>query len=186
MKNNKMNILLVDDDTYILEAYKDYLENEGFRVDLTPTGKDALYKVRKFPEKYDFILIDCPPALGLLTINALAAANEVIIPIQCEYYALEGLGQLLSTINLVKKNLNDKLKIKGAIMTMYDPRTRLSEQVIEEVRNYFSEKVYKTIIPRNVRLSEAPSYGKPIIEYDPGCKGAKAYSNFTREVIKNG
>ena len=144
--------------------------------------KEAIKKIEK---NYDFILIDCPPALGLLTINALAAAREVIIPIQCEYYALEGLGQLLSTINLVKKNLNDKLKIKGAIMTMYDPRLKLAEQVIEEVKNYFSEKVYKTIIPRNVRLSEAPSYGKPIMEYDPDCKGAEAYNNFTREVIKN-
>ena len=145
--------------------------------------KEAIEKVKK---DYDFILIDCPPALGLLTINALAAANEVIIPIQCEYYALEGLSQLLSTINLVKKNLNDKLIIKGAIMTMYDPRLKLAEQVIEEVKKFFSERVYKTIIPRNVRLSEAPSYGKPIMEYDPDCKGAEAYSNFTKEVIRNG
>ena len=145
--------------------------------------KEAINKIEK---DYDFILIDCPPALGLLTINALTAAREVIIPIQCEYYALEGLGQLLNTINLVKKNLNDELKIKGAIMTMYDPRIKLAEQVIEEVKNYFSEKVYKTVIPRNVRLSEAPSYGKPIMEYDPNCKGAEAYSNFTKEVIENG
>jgi chromosome partitioning protein len=145
--------------------------------------KEAIEKVKK---DYDFILIDCPPALGLLTINALAAAKEVIIPIQCEYYALEGLGQLLSTINLVKKNLNDELMIRGAIMTMYDPRLKLAEQVIEEVKKFFSERVYKTIIPRNVRLSEAPSYGKPIMEYDPDCKGAEAYSNFTKEVIRNG
>ena len=145
--------------------------------------KEAVNKIEK---DYDFILIDCPPALGLLTINALTAAKEVIIPIQCEYYALEGLGQLLSTIDLVKKNLNDKLKINGAIMTMYDPRVKLAGQVIEEVKNYFSEKVYKTVIPRNVRLSEAPSYGKPIMEYDPDCKGAEAYSNFTKEVIENG
>lgn len=145
--------------------------------------KEAIIKIEK---DYDFILIDCPPALGLLTINALTAAREVIIPIQCEYYALEGLGQLLNTINLVKKNLNDGLKIKGAIMTMYDPRIKLAEQVIAEVKNYFSEKVYKTVIPRNVRLSEAPSYGKPIIDYDPHCKGAEAYNNFTKEVIENG
>ncbi len=145
--------------------------------------KEAVSKIEK---DYDFILIDCPPALGLLTINALTAAKEVIIPIQCEYYALEGLGQLLNTINLVKKNLNDNLIIKGAIMTMYDPRIKLASQVIEEVKNFFSEKVYKTVIPRNVRLSEAPSYGKPIMEYDPGCKGAEAYSNFTKEVIENG
>lgn len=145
--------------------------------------KEAVNKIEK---NYDFILIDCPPALGLLTINALTAAREVIIPIQCEYYALEGLGQLINTIELVKKNLNDTLKIKGAIMTMYDPRIKLSGQVIEEVKNFFSEKVYKTVIPRNVRLSEAPSYGKPIMEYDPECKGAEAYSNFTKEVIENG
>ena len=145
--------------------------------------KEAVNKIEK---DYDFIIIDCPPALGLLTINALTAAKEVIIPIQCEYYALEGLGQLLNTIELVRKNLNDTLKIKGAIMTMYDPRIKLGGQVIEEVKNYFSEKVYKTIIPRNVRLSEAPSYGKPIMEYDPECKGAEAYSNFAKEVIENG
>ncbi len=145
--------------------------------------KEAVGKVQ---QDYDFIIIDCPPALGLLTINALTAAKEVIIPIQCEYYALEGLGQLLNTINLVKKNLNDDLTIKGAIMTMYDPRIKLAGQVIEEVKNFFSEKVYKTVIPRNVRLSEAPSYGKSIMEYDPDCKGAEAYSNFTKEVIENG
>ncbi len=145
--------------------------------------KEAIEKIEK---DYDFILIDCPPALGLLTINALVAAKEVIIPIQCEYYALEGLGQLLSTINLVKENLNNRLIINGAIMTMYDPRLKLSGQVIKEVKDFFSEKVYRTVIPRNVRLSEAPSYGKPIMEYDPDCKGAEAYSNFTKEVMKNG
>ena len=142
--------------------------------------------VNKIEEEYDFIIIDCPPALGLLTINALSAAKEVIIPIQCEYYALEGLGQLINTIDLVKKNLNEELKISGAIMTMYDSRTRLGNQVIDEVKNYFSDKVYKTIIPRNIRLSEAPSHGKPIIDYDPDCRGAEAYNNFTKEVIDNG
>ena len=141
--------------------------------------------VKKVEEEYDYIIIDCPPALGLLTINALSAAREVIIPIQCEYYALEGLGQLLNTIDLVKKNLNEDLKISGAIMTMYDSRTKLSEQVIDEVKNYFEEKVYKTIIPRNIRLSEAPSYGKAIMDYDPECRGAKAYKDFTKEVIDN-
>jgi chromosome partitioning protein len=142
--------------------------------------------VNKLNESFDFIIIDCPPALGLLTINALSAANEVIIPIQCEYYALEGLGQLLNTITLVRENLNPDLEIAGALMTMFDPRIKLSEQVLSEVKKYFSSKVYNTIIPRNVRLSEAPSYGKPILFYDPVCKGALAYKDFTKEVIENG
>ncbi len=145
--------------------------------------KEALDKIK---DDYDYIVIDCPPALGLLTVNALSAAAEVIIPIQCEYYALEGLGQLLNTINLIKKNLNPDLEIAGALMTMYDPRIKLSEEVIAEVKNYFPQKIYNTIIPRNVRLSEAPSYGKPILFYDPECKGAQAYKNFTKEVIENG
>jgi chromosome partitioning protein len=198
VKESVYEVLIRDSDPrkIILDtAYKDLrilpssIQLAGAEVELVSSLKrefrlkEAIEKIEK---DYDFILIDCPPALGLLTINALAAAKEVIIPIQCEYYALEGLGQLLSTINLVKKNLNDKLMIKGAIMTMYDPRLKLAEQVIEEVKNFFSERVYKTIIPRNVRLSEAPSYGKPIMEYDPDCKGAEAYSNFTKEVIRNG
>jgi chromosome partitioning protein len=124
--------------------------------------------------------------LGLLTINALTAAREVLIPIQCEYYALEGLGQLINTINLVKNNLNEDLKITGAVMTMYDPRIKLAEEVIKEVRNYFEHKLFTTIIPRNVRLSEAPSYGQPIMIYDAGCKGAIAYKNLMKEVIENG
>jgi chromosome partitioning protein len=142
--------------------------------------------ISKLNESYDYIIIDCPPALGLLTINALSAANEVIIPIQCEYYALEGVGQLLNTITLVRENLNSELEIAGALMTMFDPRIKLSEQVLSEVKKYFSSKVYNTIIPRNVRLSEAPSYGKPILFYDPDCKGALAYKDFTKEVIENG
>ncbi|MBC7334177.1 MAG: ParA family protein [Actinobacteria bacterium] len=161
----------------------------GAEVELVASFKRE-YKLREAIEKirkdYDFIIIDCPPALGLLTINALAAANEVIIPIQCEYYALEGLGQLINTIDLIKKNLNERLEITGAVMTMYDSRTRLAEEVIGEVRKHFPEKVYETIIPRNVRLSEAPSYGEPILIYDPECKGAIAYENLTKEVIKNG
>jgi chromosome partitioning protein len=141
--------------------------------------------VKKIEEEYEYIIIDCPPALGLLTINALSAAREVIIPIQCEYYALEGLGQLLNTIELVRKNLNEDLRISGAIMTMYDSRTRLGDQVVDEVKSHFKEKVYNTTIPRNIRLSEAPSYGKPILDYDPGCRGAEAYKEFTKEVINN-
>jgi chromosome partitioning protein len=183
------NEIIMDTSYKNLRLLPSSIQLAGAEVELVSSLKREFRlreAVSKIEKDYDFILIDCPPALGLLTINALTAAKEVIIPIQCEYYALEGLGQLLNTIDLVRKNLNDTLKIKGAIMTMYDPRIKLAEQVIEEVKNHFSEKVYKTVIPRNVRLSEAPSYGKPIIEYDPDCKGAEAYSNFTKEVIENG
>jgi chromosome partitioning protein len=135
---------------------------------------------------YDYIIIDCPPSLGLLTLNALTAADSVMVPIQCEYYALEGLGQLMNTIDLVRKNLNSDLRIEGVLMTMYDARTNLSEQVIAEVEEYFSELVFKTIIPRNVRLSEAPSFGKAIFDYSSTSKGAEAYRNLAEEVITNG
>ena len=132
---------------------------------------------------YQYIIIDCPPSLGLLTLNALNAADGVMIPIQCEYYALEGLGQLMNTISLVRKHLNKDLRIEGVLLTMYDTRTNLSEQVAEEVRNYFKQYVYKTIIPRNVRLSEAPSYGKHILEYDPKSKGAVLHLSLAQEVV---
>ncbi|AZR74297.1 sporulation initiation inhibitor Soj [Anoxybacter fermentans] len=136
-------------------------------------------------DKYDYILIDCPPSLGLLTLNALTAADVVLVPIQCEYYALEGLGQLMRTIQLVQKHLNPTLEIDGIVLTMYDARTNLAQQVIDEVKNHFQDRVYKTIIPRNVRLSEAPSFGKPICVYDPTSRGAKAYMSLAREVIAN-
>ena len=135
-------------------------------------------------EEFDYIFIDCPPSLGLITLNSFTASNSVLIPIQCEYYALEGLGQLLNTINLVKKHLNKNIKIEGALLTMYDIRTNLSNQVVKEVKRYFENKVYKTVIPRNVRLSEAPSYGMPITEYDPRSKGAKSYMKFAKEFLK--
>lgn len=134
---------------------------------------------------YDYILIDCPPSLGLITLNAFTASDTVLIPVQCEYFALEGLGQLLNTVNLVKKHLNKNLEIEGALLTMYDARTNLSNQVVKEVKKYFENKVYKTVIPRNVRLSEAPSYGMPITIYDPRSKGAKAYEKFAKELLKN-
>ena len=136
-------------------------------------------------DRYDYILIDCPPSLGLVTLNAFTASDTVLIPVQCEYFALEGLGQLLNTVNLVKKHLNKDLEIEGALLTMYDARTNLSNQVVKEVKKYFENKVYKTVIPRNVRLSEAPSYGMPISIYDPKSKGAKAYEKFTKELLKN-
>lgn len=136
--------------------------------------------------EYDYIIIDCPPSLGLLTVNALTAADELIIPIQCEYYALEGLSKLLDSIRLVKAHLNPDLEIDGVLMTMYDGRTRLSQQVADEVITYFQDKVYKTVIPRTVRLSEAPGYGQPISVYDASCRGAEAYKKFAKEVIKHG
>ncbi len=142
-------------------------------------------KLDEVKEEYDYILIDCPPSLGLITLNAFTASDSVLIPVQCEYFALEGLGQLLNTVNLVKKHLNKNLEIEGALLTMYDARTNLSNQVVKEVKKYFEDKVYKTVIPRNVRLSEAPSYGMPISIYDPKSKGAKAYEKFTKELLKN-
>ena len=144
--------------------------------------KEALDNIRG---EYDFIIIDCPPSLGLVTLNALTASNTVLVPIQCEYYALEGLGQLMSTIDLVQKHLNKDLAVEGVALTMYDARTNLSLQVIEEVRKYFGNKVYRSVIPRNVRLSEAPSFGLPIALYDKHSKGAEAYTNLAKEVIKN-
>lgn len=141
-------------------------------------------KLDKIKDNYDFIIIDCPPSLGLITLNAFTASDSVLIPVQCEYYALEGLGQLLNTINLVKKHLNKNLEIEGALLTMYDVRTNLSNQVVKEVKNYFNDKVYKNVIPRNVKLSEAPSYGMPISVYDPRSKGAKSYEKFVKEFLK--
>ncbi|HET8838679.1 MAG TPA: ParA family protein [Flavobacteriaceae bacterium] len=135
-------------------------------------------------EKYDYILIDCAPSLGLLTLNALTAADSVIIPIQCEYFALEGLGKLLNTIKSVQKIHNEKLDIEGLLLTMFDSRLRLSNQVVEEVKKHFSDMVFKTIIQRNVRLSEAPSYGESIINYDAGSKGASNYLSLADEIIK--
>lgn len=145
--------------------------------------RNALAQVK---EDYDYILLDCPPSLGLLTVNALTAADEAMVPIQCEYYALEGLSQLLNTIGLVKKHLNPGLTLEGCVMTMYDARTNLSEQVIAEVKKHFGEKVFKTVIPRNIRLSEAPGHGKPIILYDKNSRGAQAYRELTREVLGRG
>jgi chromosome partitioning protein len=136
-------------------------------------------------DRYDYILIDCPPSLGLLTLNSLTASNSVLIPVQCEYFALEGLGQLLNTINIVKKHFNKDLAIEGVLLTMFDTRLRLSHQVAEEVRKYFGDKVYNTVINRNVRISEAPSYGKPIILYDAISSGAQNYMALASEFLEN-
>lgn len=142
--------------------------------------KRALERVKY---DYDYVLIDCPPSLGLLTINALTAASSVLIPIQCEFYALEGVSQLMNTIQLVQRNLNPALKLEGVLMTMYDQRTNLSNDVVEEVKKYFNTKMYNTIIPRNVRLSEAPSHGQPVIVYDAKSKGAQVYQDLAKEVL---
>jgi chromosome partitioning protein len=141
--------------------------------------------VENIVENFDFIIIDCPPSLGLLTVNALTASNSTLIPIQCEYYALEGLSQLVNVIDLIKSSLNTSLSIEGILLTMADTRTNLAKQVIDEVKNYFGSQVFETIIPRSIRLSEAPSFGKPIILYDPASQGAGAYRNLALEVIKD-
>ncbi|MBS4024946.1 MAG: AAA family ATPase [Clostridia bacterium] len=160
----------------------------GAEIELVPAIsrevklKKAIETVR---EEYDYIILDCPPSLGLLTLNALTAADSILIPIQCEYYALEGLGQLMNTIQLVNKHLNPGLYIEGVVLTMFDARTNLSIQVVDEVKEYFKDKVYRTIIPRNIRLSEAPSHGEPIITYDPKSKGAEVYLELAKEVMEN-
>lgn len=160
----------------------------GAEIELVSTiSREVRMKhaIQDIKNQYDYIIIDCPPSLGLLTLNALTAADSIIIPVQCEYYALEGLSQLLSTIRLVQKHLNDSLYIDGVLLTMFDARTNLGIQVIEEVKKYFQDKVYRTIIPRNVRLSEAPSHGKPIIMYDTRSKGAEVYLELAKEVVQN-
>jgi chromosome partitioning protein len=145
--------------------------------------KEAL---RDVEGRYDFIFIDAPPSLGFLTLNALTAAKSVLVPVQCEYYALEGLSHLLGAIRLVQQGLNPTLQIEGVLLTMYDNRLNLSQQVLEETRRFFAERVYRTVIPRNVRLSEAPSFGKPVVVYDPHCAGSSSYMNLAREVIERG
>ncbi|BAK14536.1 chromosome partitioning protein [Solibacillus kalamii] len=161
----------------------------GAEIELVSTiSREVRLKksLQEIKNNFDFIIIDCPPSLGLLTINALTASDALIIPVQCEYYALEGLSQLLSTVRLVQKHLNKELMIDGVLLTMLDARTNLGLQVIDEVKRYFQDKVYRSIIPRNVRLSEAPSHGKPVILYDAKSRGAEIYLEFAREVIKNG
>ncbi|MFD2170635.1 ParA family protein [Tumebacillus lipolyticus] len=158
----------------------------GAEIELVPTmSREVRLRQALLPLKsqYDYMLIDCPPSLGLLTVNALTASDSVLIPIQCEYYALEGLSQLLNTIRMVQKHLNTALEIEGVLLTMLDARTNLGLQVIEEVKKYFREKVYSTVIPRNVRLGEAPSHGQSIIQYDPRSRGAEVYLELAKEVV---
>lgn len=158
---------------------------EAELVNLMSREQRLKEKLDEIKDEYDYIIIDCPPSLGLVTLNIFTASDSILIPVQCEYYALEGLGQLINTINLVKKHLNKNLAIEGAVLTMYDMRTNLSNQVVREVKRYFDDKVYRTVIPRNVKLSEAPSYGVPISLYDPNSKGARCYEKLTREIIKS-
>ncbi|WP_100523508.1 ParA family protein [Mycobacteroides abscessus] len=158
----------------------------GAEIELVPTiSREVRLKksIESIRDKFDFIVIDCPPSLGILTVNSLTASDSVLIPIQCEFYALEGVSQLLNTIRLVQKHLNTSLQIEGILLTMLDARTNLGIQVIEEVKKYFREKVYQAIIPRNVRLSEAPSHGQAIISYDPRSRGAEVYMDLAREVL---
>lgn len=172
-----------------LDLLPSTIQLAGAEVELVSTISREIRLKRslaKIKRDYDYIIIDCPPSLGLLTLNALTASDAVLIPVQCEYYALEGLGQLLSTVRLVQKHLNKKLMIDGVLLTMFDARTNLGIQVIEEVKKYFQDKVYKTIIPRNVRLSEAPSHGEPITIYDPKSRGAEFYLELAKEVVNSG
>lgn len=162
------------------------IELAGAEIELVSMMSRELrlrFAIEKIKGEYDYIFIDCPPSLGLLTLNALSAANSVLVPIQCEYYALEGLSQLLKTIDLVQKHINRELRIEGVLLTMYDPRTNLSEQVSSEVRGFFKDLVYDSVIPRNIKLSEAPSFGQPIILYDARSRGAEAYRKLAKEVV---
>ena len=145
--------------------------------------RQALAEVR---ERYDVILVDCPPSLGILTLNALVAADALLAPVQCEYLALEGVSQLMETMDLVRANLNPRLQLLGMLMTMYDPRTKLSSQVVDEVRRVFPDRTFETVIPRSVRLSEAPSHGKPVLEYEPTSRGAGAYADLAQELVRRG
>lgn len=171
-----------------LDLIPSNIQLAGAEIELTNTRyreKTLKEKINLIDKNYDFIIIDCPPSLGLLSLNALTASNSVLIPIQCEYYSLEGVGQLIDTVKLVRKNLNPKLDIEGVLLNMFDGRTNLSVQVVEEVKKYFRDKVYRTVIPRSVRLAEAPSFGQPIMLYDNKSKGSTAYMKLSEEIVKN-
>jgi chromosome partitioning protein len=177
---------IIDTDMPYLDLLPSNEELTGAEIELVPEMarefklRDALRPIRR---SYDYVVIDCPPSLGLLTLNTLSAADSLLIPVQCEYYALEGLSQLLGTVKLVQSNLNPNLTIEGVLLTMFDRRLNLASQVAQEAQDYFGEKVYSTVIPRNVKLSESPSFGKPILLYDVQCTGAKSYLELAREVI---
>ena len=181
--------VVVSTNTANLDIVPATIQLAGAEIELVPTiSREVRLKksLEHLKDEYDYIIIDCPPSLGLLTLNSLTTSDTVLIPVQCEYYALEGLSQLLNTIRLVQKHLNKKLMIEGVLLTMLDARTNLGIQVIEEVKKYFQDKVYNSIIPRNVRLGEAPSHGQPIIMYDSKSKGAQVYLDLAKEVMANG
>lgn len=173
------------DNLYIVPSSIDLAGAEVELVSAMNRERILSNALNEIKNDFDYILIDCPPSLGLLTLNSLTAADGVIIPVQCEYFALEGLGQLMNTIKLVKKNLNPSLSIEGVLLTMFDSRTNLSKEIVDEVKEFFKEKVFKTVVPRNVRLSEAPSHGDPISVYDPKSPGAVAYEALAKEIIKS-
>lgn len=195
LKKSVYNVIIDDEEVKenILPTELEGLLILPSNIDLAGAEVSLVYKknrdkvlraaLEKVKADFDYILIDCPPSLGLLTINALAAADSAIIPIQSEYYALEGLSQLMNTISLVRQHLNKSLKVEGVVLTMYDGRSLISKQIAAEIKKYFSKKLYEIVIPRNVRLSEAPSHGKPILLHDPKCMGARAYAALTEEFL---
>ena len=196
LKKSVYNVI-IEDETVKDNVFDTELEGLSIlpaNIDLAGAEVDLVYKKNRdkvlraalapVKDEYDYLLIDCPPSLGLLTINALSAADSAIIPIQSEYYALEGLSQLMNTISLVRQHLNRSLKVEGVVLTMYDGRSLISKQIAAEIKKYFSKKLYEIVIPRNIRLSEAPSHGKPILLHDPKCMGARAYAALTEEFLK--
>ena len=196
LKKSVYNVLIDGDEAKdnILRTEMETLDILPANIDLAGAEVELVYKknrekvlkeaIDKIKSNYDYIFIDCPPSLGLITINALVAADSVIIPIQSEYYALEGLSQLMNTISLVRQHLNKDLNIEGVALTMYDGRSLISKQIAAEIKKYFTKKLYEIVIPRNIRLSEAPSHGKPILLHDPKCMGARAYAALTEEFLK--
>ncbi len=196
LKKSVYNVLIEEEEVKdnVLDTELENLWLLPANIDLAGAEVELVYKksrekvlkgaLEKISRNYEYVLIDCPPSLGLITINALAAADSVIIPIQSEYYALEGLSQLMNTISLVRQHLNKNLKVEGVVLTMYDGRSLISKQIAAEIKKYFTKKLYEIVIPRNIRLSEAPSHGKPILLHDPKCMGARAYNALTEEFMK--
>ena len=188
IEDNTIEEIILPTKVKNLDIIPSDLDFAGTEIELVQmNNREKVFRniLKKIKDNYDYICIDCPPSLGLITVNALTACDSVIIPIQCEYFALEGLSQLMYTIKLVKKHLNENIDVEGVVLTMKDNRSNLGQSVAQDITKYFGKKVYKTIIPRNVRLAEAPSFGEPIVMYDPKCTGALAYKSLTEEFLKN-